>query len=74
MSPFCIHRVVLPQKLFSMYSLFVIMLLITMGYYRVGAALHNLGQFYLVQRKLEEARQCYEVVESLHLILMVINL
>ncbi|CAL5326699.1 unnamed protein product [Camellia sinensis] len=27
---------------------------------RVGAALHNLGQFYLVQRKLEEARMCYE--------------
>ncbi|OVA01125.1 Dak phosphatase [Macleaya cordata] len=25
-----------------------------------GAALHNLGQFYLVQRKLEEARMCYE--------------
>ncbi|CAK9169776.1 unnamed protein product [Ilex paraguariensis] len=27
---------------------------------RVGAALHNLGQFYLVQRKLEEARNCYQ--------------
>ncbi|KAK1313085.1 hypothetical protein QJS10_CPA06g02090 [Acorus calamus] len=26
----------------------------------VGAALHNLGQFYVVQRKLEEARVCYE--------------
>ncbi|CAK9164067.1 unnamed protein product [Ilex paraguariensis] len=28
---------------------------------RVGAALHNLGQFYLVQRKLEEARNCYQI-------------
>lgn len=27
---------------------------------RVGATLHNLGQLYLVQRKLEEARACYE--------------
>ncbi|XP_050228150.1 uncharacterized protein LOC126677527 isoform X3 [Mercurialis annua] len=28
---------------------------------RVGAAFHNLGQFNFVQRKLEEARQCYEI-------------
>ncbi|KAF6150805.1 hypothetical protein GIB67_020888 [Kingdonia uniflora] len=28
---------------------------------RVGAALHNLGQFYLVQRKLEDARVLYEI-------------
>ncbi|XP_011002194.1 PREDICTED: uncharacterized protein LOC105109257 isoform X3 [Populus euphratica] len=26
----------------------------------VGAALHNLGQFYLMQRKLDEADKCYE--------------
>ncbi|CAL9211336.1 unnamed protein product [Musa hybrid cultivar] len=26
----------------------------------VGAALHNLGQFYLALRKLEQARKCYE--------------
>ncbi|XP_048328167.1 uncharacterized protein LOC107417286 isoform X3 [Ziziphus jujuba] len=29
-------------------------------FYRVGSAFHNLGQFYLVQRKLEEAHTCYE--------------
>ncbi|RWW61912.1 hypothetical protein BHE74_00031027 [Ensete ventricosum] len=29
----------------------------------VGAALHNLGQFYLALRKLEQARKCYEVRE-----------
>ncbi|KAG7578827.1 Tetratricopeptide-like helical domain superfamily [Arabidopsis thaliana x Arabidopsis arenosa] len=29
---------------------------------RVGATLHNLGQLYLVQRKLEEARACYEII------------
>ncbi|KAI8540931.1 hypothetical protein RHMOL_Rhmol08G0023100 [Rhododendron molle] len=28
----------------------------------VGASLHNLGQFYLVQRKLEKAHMCYEVL------------
>lgn len=28
---------------------------------RVGAALHNLGQFYLVQKNLDGARDCYEV-------------
>lgn len=28
---------------------------------RVGVALHNLGQFYLIQRKLEESCACYEV-------------
>ena len=28
---------------------------------RVGVAVHNLGQFYLGQRKLEEARVSYEV-------------
>ncbi|KAL2898411.1 Nephrocystin-3, partial [Bienertia sinuspersici] len=28
---------------------------------RVGAAFHNLGQFYIVQRKFEEARMSYEV-------------
>ncbi|XP_052299535.1 uncharacterized protein LOC102626616 isoform X4 [Citrus sinensis] len=26
-----------------------------------GVAFHNLGQFYLVQRKLEDARTCYEI-------------
>ncbi|KAL6552039.1 hypothetical protein OROGR_008193 [Orobanche gracilis] len=31
----------------------------------VGAALHNLGQFYLVQRKLEKARVCYEFKHAL---------
>lgn len=29
--------------------------------HRVGVAFHNLGQFYIAQRKLEEARTCYEV-------------
>ncbi|KAD0676521.1 hypothetical protein E3N88_43877 [Mikania micrantha] len=28
---------------------------------RVGAALHNLGQFYLVQKELEGALACYEI-------------
>ena len=27
---------------------------------RVRIALHNLGQFYLVQRNFEETRMCYE--------------
>lgn len=35
--------------------------------YSVGAAFHNLGKFYLAQRKLEEARICYEVTAHLHL-------
>ena len=28
---------------------------------RVGVALHNLGQFYLVEKKLDGAYACYEV-------------
>lgn len=30
-------------------------------WHSVGAALHNLGQFYLVQKNLDEAQRCYEV-------------
>lgn len=33
--------------------------------FSVAAALHNLGQFHIVQRKFEEAQVCYEVVMML---------
>lgn len=32
-------------------------------FFSVGAALHNLGQFYFVLRKLEQAHNCYEVTQ-----------
>lgn len=31
---------------------------------RVGAALHNLGQFYLIKNELDKAHACYEVYNN----------
>lgn len=49
------------MELLQFFFLYFIGLQLNNMFFSVGAALHNLGQFYFVLRKLEQAHKCYEV-------------